>query len=399
MAQYIENQFFSVEANLLVKGLPLTFEIFIYLPLNNRIIRFKGIGETLTQADAMRFTARGIKEFFIRKDDRERYLIYINQEDGEISPAGPVLSPEEKETLKQQIQTSIATAEAEETDAPLESVDEQAPDSEPETPEFVAGESPEKETHFNSPIKPNDAIAGMLASDENTKRAAIADSKALIKGILDSMPGADPSMKRIVDSPVTEHSTMVAVYSVLFAMGLGKDEETILQDLIVSSFLHDIGYTQIPLSLVAKNETQRAGRERGLFERHVELGLKLLPDLTFKTNPRVERILSEHHEKFNGSGYPAHKESFKIDELAQIVAFADMLDTICRGRWDGTPRGLGDALQVIAAIEKQSTFPQCFNPDLLKRIRKWLADSGGMDHMNVAAQVVEETKQKISKAA
>ncbi|MBI3543517.1 MAG: hypothetical protein HY075_09620 [Deltaproteobacteria bacterium] len=125
----------------------------------------------------------------------------------------------------------------------------------------------------------------------------------------------------------------------------------------------------------------------------------LLKELDYTPSPRVAGLIYQHHEKFNGSGYPQHLESFRIDEHAALIAIADLLDSICRGQYDGQKYTLPEALVLVAKIEKSSTFPEYFNPNTFKNVMNWLKKGGGVDYLAAAENAVNEAKQAMLKTS
>jgi response regulator RpfG family c-di-GMP phosphodiesterase len=85
----------------------------------------------------------------------------------------------------------------------------------------------------------------------------------------------------------------------------------------------------------------------------------------------VKTIIFQHHEKFDGSGYPKKIQGFKVDDISQLLAIADLLDTIVSGQFDGTPKTLKEAFDAIERSEKLRTFPEYFNPDVYSAVLKW----------------------------
>jgi HD-GYP domain-containing protein (c-di-GMP phosphodiesterase class II) len=241
-------------------------------------------------------------------------------------------------------------------------------------------------------------MAGLLESGA-VRQKALSEARGMVSQILQQGPDTNKSVLTLIQDPAAEHATNVAIYSVLLAMGIGKTNLELLEDLIMAALLHDIGLTQIPPEILSVPELKRTPEQKAVYDSHVLLGIDLLNDLGLTPNKRVLTILAQQHEKFDGSGYPRKLNSFNVDDYAQIVSLADLLDTISRGRFDGTERNLGEALSVVAGIEKQTTFPQYFNPDLFKKMRKWLETGSQKPHEDEAAAKVEEAKNRLRKSA
>ena len=98
----------------------------------------------------------------------------------------------------------------------------------------------------------------------------------------------------------------------------------------LGALLHDVGNIRLPGNLLRKKYTYTES-ERRLWERHPELGVTLLkqseniPELT-------NRIVIEHHERIDGSGYPFRLAGTQISPFSQIVAITDAYDAMLTGR-------------------------------------------------------------------
>ncbi|MBI3557800.1 MAG: HD domain-containing protein [Deltaproteobacteria bacterium] len=425
MAKLDKEKYFSIDPMSLVEGRTLTFDVLVYLELNQRIIVFKRAGIVIDDLEKIKsMVAKGLKGFQLRESDRAAYEAYLRggaAAPGAAVAAAAVRLPGEAEEASiglpepqtqelsaddlsaapnaraaKKIEEEAAALTEEEKKKRLADIEtlnaettseleKKAPDVPPAGKEFVPEKSAEQ------------LMAGLLAqAPENIKSRD--DAKEMVKNILKAS-GASQGVADIVDNPDTEHATSVAIYSTLFAMGLKKTDQQILQDIIIASLMHDIGFTQLNPVVLNTPRTKLSSAQKAVFETHVMFGMSLLADIDYFPNKRVITLLSQHHEKFNGTGYPAHLESFRVDELAQLISIADLIDTIMRGKYDGTARQLGDALHVVAQIERTTSFPEYFNPDVFKKVMTWLKKGGGEDYITAAEKAVVETKNKMLKTA
>jgi len=96
--------------------------------------------------------------------------------------------------------------------------------------------------------------------------------------------------------------------------------------------------------------------------------------MQFTPSERVTKFIDQHHEKFDGSGYPNHVKNFSFDDYAQVLMFADFIDENSRGLHDGQTKNLKDAIEIIMNTEKNSNFPHALRPELFRKLTKWLKD-------------------------
>jgi HD-GYP domain-containing protein (c-di-GMP phosphodiesterase class II) len=124
------------------------------------------------------------------------------------------------------------------------------------------------------------------------------------------------------------HSVNVCVLSLVVGTFEGLEDE--ITTLGLGALLHDVGQTRLPRNLTHKNgiftET-----ERRIMEQHPGLGALILKQS--ENMPKtVTRIVLEHHERLNGSGYPCGLRNAEIAFLSQIVAITDAYDAMLMGR-------------------------------------------------------------------
>ncbi len=121
------------------------------------------------------------------------------------------------------------------------------------------------------------------------------------------------------------HAVDVGLLSGLLGVWSGLAEEEV-KNLILCGVLHDIGKSQIPLSILDKPGKLTA-EERKTMTLHPEYGYymtKSIPGIT----PDVQYAVWQHHERESGEGYPGRLRGDRIHPYAKIVAIADTYDAL-----------------------------------------------------------------------
>ncbi len=122
------------------------------------------------------------------------------------------------------------------------------------------------------------------------------------------------------------HVKRVAKYSEILAFHYGLSEEEIT-NLTNASPMHDIGKIAIPDHILNK-----AGKltesEWEIMQTHAEIGYSLFKDSNKALLQTAAIISYEHHEKYDGSGYPRRLKGEAIDIKARITALADVFDAL-----------------------------------------------------------------------
>ena len=126
------------------------------------------------------------------------------------------------------------------------------------------------------------------------------------------------------------HVRRVAEYSRLLAQKYGLDKKE--SNLIASaSPMHDIGKVGIPDSILQKPGSLDDS-EWDIMRTHAMLGYTILQNSTRPLLQAAAIIAKEHHEKYDGSGYPLKLKGSNIHLYARIVAVADVFDALSHDR-------------------------------------------------------------------
>ena len=138
------------------------------------------------------------------------------------------------------------------------------------------------------------------------------------------------------------HSINVSVYTLSLAKFIGlKDKD--LEDIGMSSMLHDLGKSKVDWEIINKNG-KLTEDEFIQMKKHPASGY----DIALKMGITDKRILSgirSHHEKLDGTGYPDGLKDKEISLFARIIAVCDVFDALT------TKRSYKDAMSSFTAIK------------------------------------------------
>jgi putative nucleotidyltransferase with HDIG domain len=124
-----------------------------------------------------------------------------------------------------------------------------------------------------------------------------------------------------------EHALEVARLSRLVGMELGLNEEE-LEWLVHGALLHDLGKLGVADEILEKLGTLTE-EEWALIKRHPDVGAQMIEPLEVLSGALP--VIRHHHERPDGSGYPAGLEGEEIPLGARIVAAVDAYDVMVRG--------------------------------------------------------------------
>jgi len=163
------------------------------------------------------------------------------------------------------------------------------------------------------------------------------------------------------------HSRRVGEIAELIAIKMGLSEENV-RNLKTAGFMHDIGKIGIDESILNK-PARLTATEREEMKRHPEIGYRILSSVSEFSEIAV--CVLEHHERWDGGGYPRGLKGNEICLDARIIAFADAYDAMTCGRTYQSALTTQEALAEIQACEGKQ-----FDPDI---VRLFATDVLGLD--------------------
>lgn len=170
---------------------------------------------------------------------------------------------------------------------------------------------------------------------ENHLEELVEQRTAELDRALNSLEGAYRSTLKALtaaletrDSETHGHSERVVTYSLRLGREYGLSSEE-MKSLEFGSLLHDIGKIGVPDSILRK-PAKLTEEEWVLMREHPMHGQQILRGIEFLQG--AARVVAQHHEKWDGTGYPLGLRSEEIDICARIFAVADAFDAITSDR-------------------------------------------------------------------
>jgi len=353
-------KYYKVELNEIKSDRPLPCDIFLFLKINKRVILLRRKGTALEQKRYASLENTNFDQIYIRDEDIE---VFKNFKWGEeTTPVEPVDALEEEVTVvsgkyddgedavtlikgtpedrKEEIQVvkgkfeeskdefksqyilhddkdsvNISEDSAKEI---LAAIREDLREKMEESLQFISGKFEEKDTHL---VKGSTETIGDEAAvikgghfeDEDVQR---------VKGGSSFNPG---ELLKALDTGIRKHSLSVSRYAIAFARALGYRQKEYLEKIAMACLMHDLGLAEIPSSLRKKNLNSLTPDERNIYESHPISSVEILSGYD-EIDDTVKKIILQHHENFDGSGFPEGLKGTKIFEPARILAIANELD-------------------------------------------------------------------------
>lgn len=152
--------------------------------------------------------------------------------------------------------------------------------------------------------------------------------------------------QRTLNDSIYAHCLNVAMISRVIGRWL-RLEKPALEQLVSAALVHDIGKTSVAPDIL--NKTGRlTDEEFDEIKKHTIYGQKLLKAAGAPSYLCYAAV--QHHERFDGSGYPRGLENYEIDDFASIIGIADVYDAMTAARPYRAPLC---AFQVIEEFEEE----------------------------------------------
>ncbi len=198
---------------------------------------------------------------------------------------------------------------------------------EDETEEFVAqvGENNRDIIEDSQDIK--ESLFKFITADEVDQKTEVILNKTrdFVVKISERQSVKELFMKMMnYKQSMANHSSNVANLATFLAMNIGYNQQTALENIYVGALLHDYGKIKIPAQYA--DDPDSMGFKMAL-RRHPEVAKNSLM-INGHFNDEVLRIISEHHERHDGKGFPMGLKGSQIFDLTKIVSIANVFDNM-----------------------------------------------------------------------
>jgi PAS domain S-box-containing protein/putative nucleotidyltransferase with HDIG domain len=186
----------------------------------------------------------------------------------------------------------------------------------------------------------------VLMDDITTRKHQETELQATIARLERAMDGSVHVIAKLVETrdPYTAgHEERVATLAVAIAARMGLSDDT-LREIRTAGIVHDIGKISVPAEILTK-PTQLTDPEWSIIKVHPQVAYEILQVVDFDWP--IADIVAQHHERIDGSGYPAGLIGADTLLEAKIIAVADVVEAMSSHRPYRPALGIDDALSEV----------------------------------------------------
>jgi HD-GYP domain-containing protein (c-di-GMP phosphodiesterase class II) len=267
-------------------GAVLDFDTFLHMPHNNKHIQYSAKGDALETDQVERLAKHQITSISVPRDQMPEFYAFTAKQLRSID-GNPALSETER---RDRMQSAI-----------------------------------------------RDSMSGMFSSTDSTfeeGKLFAQDCQQIVKSyVMSSTSSANGWYEKLLQIGGSEagtysHSANVATLAALFSLGLGVGRA---EDLAFAGLLHDIGLADVSPEIQSKASTDRTPSDEAAYRRHPELTIEIIKNRKMIVSENVTKIILQHHERVDGTGYPGALAGNRVIPEAQVLALADRFDELTSG--------------------------------------------------------------------
>ena len=204
---------------------------------------------------------------------------------------------------------------------------------------------------FQKPINPKELMLRLkrvlkeriLLAERNRADKELKKNIEKLQNAQEQTVAALASTAEIRDPYTSGHQKNVTKLACSIAEHMGLSED-LIKGLRIAGLLHDIGKISVPAEILSK-PGKITKDERNIIKNHCRVGHDILKSIEFQWP--VAKIVLQHHERIDGSGYPLGIQGEEILLEARILAVADVIEAMSSHRPYRAALGLDEALEEI----------------------------------------------------
>lgn len=324
----MQTEFLPIQNIDLASNAQLSFDLYVSLPLNSRVVLFRRSGEVL-QTERMEKLAlwdseRGdASSLLIRKEDYAKFVAYVSARLKNLLDVGG--NGENSEVVTKAVRGMLSGTFASQDPAVVRSMMDNLNEISTVVIDGVLGEISE---HGRKTYR---SLVHLAANGTDFQK----------------------------------HPVNVASLAVMMAYGSGYSSKKTLGDVSIAALLHDVGLAKLPAHLALRAHRKENLRldESVQINRHIKHSLEVIQEKNFSISALTKTMIEQHHELHNGKGHPKNLRGLQVSPFAQILHMADEIDQQVFGA------GAKAVNTGLKTLFDEWTRERAFEPKLLQKVR------------------------------
>jgi HD-GYP domain-containing protein (c-di-GMP phosphodiesterase class II) len=302
----------------------LDFDTYLYLPANGKYVRYSAAGDPLDAERVKKLKNHQVGSLYVPAESMKEFYKYAAKSLRDTASDASLSETERTEKLENAVR------------------------------ELIVG-----------------LFSDQATSTEEGKRA-MQDMQSIVRTYVTAGAMQEGMYTRIQtmnaqDRNAYSHAANVSTFASLFAIALACPNQEV-EEIAMAALLHDLGLMSLPAEVLATPPSDWIQADREIYESHPEKTVGIIKDRRLVVPEAIHKIILQHHERYNGTGFPNKLVGDRTCRGAQLLAIADEFDERLAptpGRPDPKPR---DVIHQMFAENGTGPTTAKFNPELLRKI-------------------------------
>lgn len=300
-------------------GTQVEFEVSVFLPMNNKYVKVLRKGSEVKSQQLQKMEEHSVQRLYIDERDMDQFLSYSTKRLKSLT-SGARSSTEQKKKLQSTVRNLF-----------------------------------------------QDLLTGKPTTKFEDGKEYLSSSQKIVADYVGS-PKAFNLQKELSktlcanDGDFYDRSGQVSTIATLFALSLGEGSP---ESVAIAGLFLDLGLAVLPPSIAEKPTSQMSKEEFEIYAKHPLESVRILQERKMVLAPPILDGISQHHERFDGKGYPKALPFHRISIDAQILYIADHFIDFSRTK---PGQKALSPLEIFELIAKDGGA----NPELLSKLKESL---------------------------